>query len=175
MIPTMNCYPTNGQLRDPDFTRRILYHPNQQQYSQHPILLVVLNISKKVLRTKLIRLLWQHPIKQVGLTIHFKTSLVRNFDNIKYKVQKTCDHNQSWKSTDLRQTQRFIESLSISTALVPHSLRFSQVHWYCNSNITFELYCTYRNHVAIPRKKHAHTHTHTHKNNNKRNKNSNNI
>ena len=86
MIPTMNCYPTNGQLRDPDFTRRILYHPNQQQYSQHPILWVVLNISKKVLRTRLIRVLLQHPIKQVGLTIHFKTSLVRNSDNIKYKT-----------------------------------------------------------------------------------------
>ena len=46
----------------------------------------------------------------VKLTIHFKTSLVRNSDNIKYKTQKPCNENQSLKSTDLRQTQRFIES-----------------------------------------------------------------
>ena len=120
IIPTMNCYLRNGQLRDPDFTRRILYHPNQQQYSQHPILLVVLNISKKVLRTKLIRLLWQHPIKQVGFTIHFKTSLVRNFDNIKYKVQKTCDDNQSWKSTDC---VRLRGSSKAYQSQLPQSLR----------------------------------------------------
>ena len=87
MIPTMNCYPRNGQLRDPDFMRHILCHPNQCQYSQNPILRVVLNISKKVLRTRLIRVLLQHRIKQVGLTIHFKASLVRNSDNIKYKTQ----------------------------------------------------------------------------------------
>ena len=105
------------------------------------------------------------------MTIHFKTSLVRNSDNIKYKTQKPCNENQSLKSTDLRQTQRFIESWSISTALVPYSLRFSQVHWYYNSNIISKLYCTYRNHVAIPRKnkpfppkghknkKNTHTHT----------------
>ena len=37
-----------------------------------------------------------------------------------YKIQnaKTCNEDQSMKSTDLRQTQRFIESWSISTALV---------------------------------------------------------
>ena len=110
IIPTMNFYPRNGQLRDPDFTCRILYHPNQKQYSQHPILWVVLNISKKVLRTRLIRVLFQHHIKQVGLTIHFKTSLVRNSDNMKYKTQKSCNENQSLKSTDLHQAQRFIES-----------------------------------------------------------------
>ena len=94
--------------------------------------------------------------------MHFKTSLVTNSDNIKYKTQKPCNENQSLKSTDLRQTQRFIESWSISTALVPYSLRFSQVHWYYNSNIISKLYCTYRNHVAIPRKKETHTQTHTH-------------
>ena len=46
---------------------------------------------------------------------------------------------------------------SISTTLVPYSLRFSQVHWYYNSNIISKLYCTYRNHVGIPRKKNTHT------------------
>ena len=111
--------------------------------------------------------------------MHFKTSLVRYSDNIKYKTQEPCNENQSLKSTDLHQTQRFIESWSISTALVPYSLRFSQVHWYYNSNIISKLYCTYRNHVAIPRKKETHTQTHTHthtqNNNSKTNKNSNNI
>ena len=29
IIPAMDCYPRNGQLRDPDFTRHKLYHPNQ--------------------------------------------------------------------------------------------------------------------------------------------------
>ena len=110
IIPTMNCYPRNGQLRDPDFTRRILYHPNQQQYSQHPILWVVLNISTKVLRARFTRVLSQHSIKQVGFTKHFKTSLVRNSGNINANTQKPCNENQSLKSTDLRQTQRFIES-----------------------------------------------------------------
>ena len=48
---------------------------------------------------------------QVGwIDMHFKTSLVRNSDNIKYKTQKPCNENQSLKSTDLRQTQRLIES-----------------------------------------------------------------
>ena len=96
----------------------------------------------------------------VGLTIYFKTSLVRNSDNIKYKTQNPCNENQGLKSTDLRQTQRFIESWSISTALVPYSLRFSQFHWYYNSNIISKLYCTYRNHVVIPKQKTC-TQTHT--------------
>ena len=30
---------------------------------------------------------------------------------------------------------------------------FSQVHWYYNNDITSKLYCTYRNHAAIPKKK----------------------
>ena len=34
-----------------------------------------------------------------------------------------------------------------------YSLRFYQVHWCYNSNITSKLYCTYRNYVTIPRKK----------------------
>ena len=110
IIPTMNCYPRNGQLRDPDFTRHKLYHPNQYAYSQHLIFWVVLNISTKILRTRLIRVQSQHPIKQVGLTIHSKTSLVRNYDNIKYKTEKPCNENPSLKSTDLLQTQRFTES-----------------------------------------------------------------
>ena len=133
--------------------RRILYQPNQQQYSQHPILWVAMNICKKFLSTRLIRVLSQHPIKQVGLTIRFKTSLVRNSGNMKDKTQKACNEIQSLKSTDLRQTQRFIEGWSISNALVHYSLRFSQVDWYYNSNIISKPYCTYRNHVAIPRKK----------------------
>ena len=69
------------------------------------------------------------------MTIHFKTSLVNNSDNIKYKSQKPCNENQSLKSTDLHQSQRFIESWSISIVLVPYSLRFSQVYWYYNRNI----------------------------------------
>ena len=96
IIPVINCYPRNGQLRDTDFTRHTLYHPKQQQYLQHPILWVVLNISTIVLRTRLIRVQSQHPIKLIELTIHSKTFLVRNSDNIKYKY--------------LLQTQRFIES-----------------------------------------------------------------
>ena len=106
LIPTMNCYPRNGQLRDPEFTRRKIYHPNQYQYSQHPILW----FCTIVFRTRLIRVQSQHPIKKVGLTIHSKTSLVRNSDNIKQKTQKPCNENPSLKSTDLLQTQRFIES-----------------------------------------------------------------
>ena len=157
----MNWYPRNRQLRDPDFTHRILYHPNQQQYLQYPILQIVSNVSKIVLKTRLIRVLSQHPIKQVAFTIHFKISLVRYPDNIKYKTQKSCNENQSLKSTDLSQTQRFIENWSISTALVPYSLRFSQVDWYYNSNIISKLCCTYRNHVVIPRKKKKNKHTHT--------------
>ena len=93
--------------------------------------------------------------------MHFKTSLVRNPHNIKYNTQKPCNKNQSLKSTDLRQTQSFIESCSISTALIPYSLRFSQVQWYYNSNIISKLYCTNRNHVPIPKKKKKKKRTHT--------------
>ena len=109
IIPTIKCYPTNGQLRDPDLTRHKLYYPNQQHYLQHPILWVVLNVCTIVLRTRLIRLQSQHSIKQAGLTTHSKTSLVRNSDNIKYQTQTRCNENPSLKSTDLFQTQRFIE------------------------------------------------------------------
>ena len=97
------------------------------------------------------------------MTKHFKTSLVKNSDNLKYKTQIPCNENQSLKFTDLCQTQRFIESWSISTALVPYSLRFSQVHWYYNSNIIPKLFCIYRNHVAILRKKNTRTQTHKNK------------
>ena len=110
IIPTLNCYPRNGQLKDPDFTCHILFHPNQQQYSPHPILWVVLNISTIVLRTRFIRVPSQHPINQVGLTIHAKTSLFRNSDSIRYKVQKPCSENPCLKSADLRQTERLIKS-----------------------------------------------------------------
>ena len=57
IMPTMNCYPRNGLLIDPDFTRGILYHSNQYQYLQPPILWVVLNISKNLLTTRLTRVL----------------------------------------------------------------------------------------------------------------------
>ena len=102
LIPTMNCYGKNGQLRDPDFVRHKLYHPKQYQYSQDSILWVVLKISTIALRTRLIRVQLQHATKQVGLTIHFKTSSIKYSDNIIYKTQKPC--------TDLLQTQRLIES-----------------------------------------------------------------
>ena len=51
IIPNMNCYPRNGQLKDLDFTRHILHHPNQQQYLQHPFSWFALSISTIVLRT----------------------------------------------------------------------------------------------------------------------------
>ena len=76
----MNYIPRNGQLRDPDFTRHKLYHPNQQQYLQHAILCIILNISTIAQRTRLTRVQLQHPIKQVGLTMHSKASFVRNSD-----------------------------------------------------------------------------------------------
>ena len=116
--PTMNCYLRNGQLRDPDFTRHILYHLNQQQYSHNIILWLVLNISTIVSRTRLTRVQSQRPIKQVGLTIHSKTFLARNAGNIKYKTQKPCNKNPSSKSTELRQMQSLIE---ISAVLVLYS------------------------------------------------------
>ena len=105
----MNCYPRIGQLRDPDFTRHKLYHSRQYQYLQHPILLVVLNISTIVLRTTLERLQSQRLIKKVGLTIHSETSLVINSDKKIYKMQKPSNENPGLESTDLLQTQRFIE------------------------------------------------------------------
>ena len=105
IIPTMNCYPRNGQLRDPDFTRHKLYQSNQQQYLQHPILWFVLDISTIVLRTRLVRVQSEDPIKQVGLTIHSKTSLVRNSGNIKYKTQELCNENPSLKSRHASDTE----------------------------------------------------------------------
>ena len=119
IIPTKNCYPRNGQLRDPDLTHRILYHPNKQQYSQHLILWVVLNISKKVFRTRLMRVLLQLPIKQVGLTIHFKTPLVRNSDNIKYKTQKHCD---DFRVSNPQTCVRLRGSLKSDQSQLPQSL-----------------------------------------------------
>ena len=119
IIHTINCYPRNGELRHLDFMHHKLYHPSQYQYLQHPILWVVLNISTINVRARLIRV--QH-------NIHSKAYLVRNSDNIKYKMQKLCNENWSLKSTDLLQTQRLIKSWSISAALVPYSLRFSQIH-----------------------------------------------
>ena len=46
--------------------------------------------------------------------------------HIIYKMQKTCNENPILKCTD--QLQTFIESWSVSTALVPNNWRFSQVH-----------------------------------------------
>ena len=103
VIPTMNCYPRNAQLRDPDFTC-------QKSYSKHLILCIVLNLSTIVLRASLIKMQSQLPIKEVGLARQSKTSLVRNCVNIKYKMQKLCNKNLSMKFTDLLQTQRLIES-----------------------------------------------------------------
>ena len=149
----MNCYPRNGQLRDPHSTCHKFYHRKQYRYLQHPILWIVLNITTIVLRSRLKRLQSQHPMKQVALTIHSKTSLVRNSDNVIYKMQKPCNKNPILKSTDLLQTQMFIEIRSISTALVPYNSRFSQVHQHYNNNIISKLCCSYRNYVAIPKKK----------------------
>ena len=81
MILNMNCYPKNGQLSDPDFTYHNLQHPIlgcsiKQQYN-----------SIVVLRTRLIRVQLQHPIKQVALTVHSKTSFVRNSDIVKQNAK----------------------------------------------------------------------------------------
>ena len=46
---------------------------------------------------------------QVGW-IDYTLQNIRNSDNIKYKTQRPCNEDQILKSTDLRQTQRFIES-----------------------------------------------------------------
>ena len=92
------------------FRASYLYHPKQYQYLQHPVLWVALNIRTIALRRRLKRLQSQHPMKQVGLTIHSKTSMVRKSDNIIYKMQKPCNENPILKSADLLQTQTFIES-----------------------------------------------------------------
>ena len=47
-MPSLSCAPKNGYLRNPDFTRHKLNQPKQYQYSQHPILLVVSNISNSL-------------------------------------------------------------------------------------------------------------------------------
>ena len=72
--------------------------------------------------------------------------------NIKYETQKPFNENPTLKYTDTRQTKRFIESWSSSTALVPYNLKFSKVHWYYNKNIVSQLYYTYRNYVHLPEK-----------------------
>ena len=97
-------------VRDPDFATHELHHPNQYAYLQHSILSFVLSISTIILRTRLIRVHSQHPIKQVGLTLHSKASLVRNSDNTKQKRQNPYNENLSLKSTDMLQTQSFTES-----------------------------------------------------------------
>ena len=72
--------------------------------------------------------------------------------DIKYKTQKPCNENPTLKCTDTRQTKRFIESWSSSTALVPYNLKLSKVHWYYNKNIVSQLDFTYRNYVHLPEK-----------------------
>ena len=128
--------------------------PSRTNILQHPVLWVVLNISTIVLKRRLKRLQLQHPMKQVGLMIYSKTSMVRKSDNVIYhKIQKPCNENLILKSTDLLQAQMFIESWPISTALVPYNLRFSQgFPNYCNNNIISKLCYSYRNYVAILKK-----------------------
>ena len=92
------------------FQALYILSPQSVAILANPILWVVLNINTIVLRINLIRVQSRNSIKQVGLSIHFKISFVRKSDNIKYKTQKSCNENPSLKSTDLRQTQRFIES-----------------------------------------------------------------
>ena len=104
--------------------------------------------------------------------MHFKTLSVRNSDNIIYKTQKPSYKNQNLKSTDLRQIQRLIQSSSISTALVPHSFRFFQVHWLYNRNIILVISTVPIEIMLLSLEKNTHTHTHT---KNKTSKNSNNI
>ena len=139
--PTMNCYPRNGQLRDPDFMRHILYHPKQYQYSQHSILWVVLSISAIVLRTRLVREKSQHPIKQVELTIYSKTSLIRNSNNLICKMQKPWHEKPSLKSTE-KTDQSHLPQYLIAYGFNQHY----------NNNIT-KLHYNYRNRVAIPKNK----------------------
>ena len=92
------------------FQALYILSPQSVAILANPILWVVLNINTIVLRINLIRVQSRNSIKQVGLSIHFKISFVRKSDNIKYKTQKSCNENPSLKSTDLRQTQRFIEN-----------------------------------------------------------------
>ena len=61
------------------------------------------------------------------------------FLTTQYKTNKQfCQWKFESKSTGLLQTQRVIESWSISTALVRYSLRSSQVYWYYNNNIPYK-------------------------------------
>ena len=81
-----------------------LYLSNQYQYLQRPILWGCIKYQYNCLQDNLGAQL-QHPIKQVALTVHSKTSFVRNSDNIKHKTQNPCNENPSLKFTDLLQTQ----------------------------------------------------------------------
>ena len=96
--------------------------------------------------------------------MHFKTLSVRNSDNIIYKTQKPSYKNQNLKSTDLRQIQRLIQSSSISTALVPHSFRFFQVHWLYNRNIILVISTVPIEIMLLSLEKNTHTHTHREQN-----------
>ena len=91
--------------------------------------------------------------------MHFKTLSVRNSDNIIYKTQKPPYKNQNLESTDLRQIQRLIQSSSISTALVPHSFRFFQVHWLYNRNIILVISTVPIEIMLLSLEKNTHTHT----------------
>ena len=85
IILTMCCYPKDGLLRNPNFTRHKLYHSKMYQYLQHSHLVGCIEYQynrKVVLRIRLTRVQSQDPIKQVGLIIHSKTFLVRNSDTI---------------------------------------------------------------------------------------------
>ena len=47
ILPGLTRYASNRYLGDPDLMYYNLYHLKQYQYSQHPILWVILNISAK--------------------------------------------------------------------------------------------------------------------------------
>ena len=83
----------------------------EHQYPQHPILWVVLNISTKnevVLRTGLNKSTAATHY-QVGW-INCTARHLRNSDNIMYKTPKPCNKSLILKSTDLLQSQKFIEN-----------------------------------------------------------------
>ena len=100
---------------------------------QHPILWVVLNISKKVLRARLVKSAVARSYQVGWIDYTLQNILDQKFWQWKMQNAKTLRESladQSPKSTDLRQTQRVIDSWLISTVLVLYSLRFSHFHWY---------------------------------------------
>ena len=71
----------------------------------------------------------QHLISYVGLIVSSKIFLVKNSENITYKMQKkNLNEIFNLKSSDLLQIRRFNKSWPILTVSVPYNLRFYQVH-----------------------------------------------